>query len=117
MQTANRVPRYSRRSALGAFWLSALGASAVLGGCVVAPVPEEAVYAPVAPPAPQPEVIPAAPYMGAVWIHGFWNWSGGRHVWIPGHYVHARAGYRWAPRHWVRGAHGQWELRGGHWVR
>ena len=57
-------------------------AGTLLGGCVVAPAPGYygGVVA-VAPPPPQVEVIGVAPTPGYVWIGGYWNWVGGRHVW------------------------------------
>jgi hypothetical protein len=96
-------------------------AAALLGGCVVAPVgpvpvAEGPVYAPSAPPPPQYEAIPAAPFVGAVWIGGFWNWSGGRYAWAPGHYARPRPGYHWQPRQWARNPRGGWEAHGG-WQR
>lgn len=98
-------------------------AAALLGGCVVAPVGPvpvaegPVVYAPMAPPPPQYEVVPAAPFAGAVWIGGSWGWSDNRYVWNRGHYERPRPGYRWQPRRWERGPHGQWESRGGRWER
>lgn len=98
-----------------------LAAGALMSGCAVVPAPvavaDGDVYATVAPPPAQYEVVPAAPYVGAVWIGGYWGWHGGRHVWVPGHYVRPRPGYHWQPRHWERGPHGRWWLRGGVWVR
>jgi hypothetical protein len=100
----------------------------LLSACVVAPYrpgpgpygydsygPDVAVTT-VAPPPPYAEVIPVAPFLGAVWISGYWGWSGGRHHWVGGHYERPRPGYRWMPHRWEpRG--GQWHLRGGGWVR
>lgn len=100
-----------------------------LSGCVVAPYAqrplvytqpapgETEIIVGVAPPAPYVEVVPVAPFQGAVWISGYWGWSQGRHQWIPGRYDRARPGYRWEPHHWVAGPHGNWHLRGGAWVR
>ncbi len=115
----------SRRWALA----TALGSAALLGGCVVAPVPgpvyaepagypvNAGVYAPVAPPQPYYEVQPAVPFPGAVWISGYWGYNAGRHQWTPGHYERPRPGYRWEPRRWDHSPHGGWYLRGGGWVR
>lgn len=92
-------------------------------GCAVVPAPapvavaDEAVYAPLAPPPPQAEIVPALPFVGAVWVGGYWNWSGGRHVWMPGHYVQPRPGYRWQPHAWRPHPGGGWALHGGIWVR
>ena len=71
------------------------------------------VYAPIAPPAPQVEVVPALPYPGAIWIGGYWSWSSGRHVWVPGRYEAPRRGYYHEPQRWEPSARGGYELRGG----
>ena len=100
-------------------------ATLTLSACVVTPYPQgQAGYAQpgditvgVPPPAPYAEVIPVAPFAGALWIGGYWGWSGGRHQWVPGRYEHARPGYRWQPHQWAQGPHGNWHLRGGGWVR
>ena len=95
--------------------LSALALSA----CVVAPYPryaaqaypaypanptydEEIAVANVAPPPPYAEVIPVIPFAGAIWLGGYWGWSGGRHVWVGGRWDHPRPGYGWAPHRWPR---------------
>jgi len=119
-----------------------LAASATAGvllfsGCVVAPPPyytsdspyaagspaypatttgyvDAPVYAPTAPPpAPYVEVQPAVPFVGAIWINGFWNWSGGRYSWVPGRYERPRPGYRWEPRRWNPSPRGGWQMHGG----
>lgn len=97
-----------------------------LSACVVAPYPRHghAVAAEpadgpvveVAPPAPYAELVSAAPYPGAVWINGYWGWSGQRHQWVPGYWESPRAGYAWRPHVWVQ-VGGRWQLRGGVWVR
>ncbi|MEM9193216.1 MAG: hypothetical protein AAGF12_28840 [Myxococcota bacterium] len=61
---------------------------------------------------PQPRVVvnrpPPAPYQGAVWVQGHWNWNGAQYVWVNGHYIQPRVGYVYAqPR---------WERRGNGWV-
>lgn len=120
MDTESVLPQWSRRSMMRTLLTATAGAgAAILGGCVVAPAPmmEEPGYAPVAPPPPRAEVIPVAPFAGAVWIHGSWGWSGGRYHWAPGHYERPRPGYRYEPRHWVKNGRGQWQERGGRWVR
>lgn len=110
----------------------ALGAL-LLSACVVAPYPGRAVYvdngyadshaydyeiavAGVPPPAPYVEVVPVAPFLGALWLGGYWGWYGGRHQWVAGHYERPRPGYGWAPHRWVQGGN-QWHLRSGGWVR
>lgn len=106
------------------FRIGAVCAAAMtLSACVVAPYPpgqviysqpdETGITVGVPPPAPYVEVIPAAPFLGAVWINGYWGWSQGRHQWFPGHYERARPGLRWEPHHWIQGPRGNWHLRGG----
>jgi WXXGXW repeat (2 copies) len=122
------LPAY-QRSATAAL-LSALALSA----CVVAPPqprpvvyntypvyaqpapPPATVIVDVPPPPAQVEVVPGAPFIGAVWVGGYWGWNGGRHLWTPGHYVRPVAGYRFVPHRWENGG-GRWALRGGFWVR
>ena len=116
-----------------------------LGGCVVAPYPrnggyyggqngggqyggqyggqpatvydQEIAVANVAPPPAQYEVIPVIPFLGAVWLSGYWGWSSGRHNWVGGHWSQPRSGYGWQPHRWVPGNGGRWHLRGGGWIR
>jgi hypothetical protein len=108
---------------------SAAAGALLLSGCVVAPAPyyadgsaaygtgygyaDQAVYAPGAPPAPVYEVQPAIPFAGAIWINGFWNWSGGRYAWTPGRYERPRAGYNYEPRRWAPSSRGGYQLQGG----
>lgn len=100
-------------------------ATVTLSACVVAPYPQgQVAYAQpadisiaVPPPAPYAEVIPAPPFVGAIWINGYWGWSGGRHQWVPGRYERARPGYRWEPHRWTQSPRGDWHLHGGGWVR
>ena len=101
--------------------LSALALSA----CVIAPYPRQVAYYPepggpivadVAPPQPYTEVVPVMPYPGAIWIGGYWGWSGGRHNWVPGRWDQGRPGYAWTPhRRESRGGH--WYLQNGGWAR
>ena len=46
----------------------------------------------VAPPPPRYEVVPAS-RPGSVWVPGYWDWRGHRHVWVTGHWERARYGY------------------------
>lgn len=118
-----------------------LAAASLLSACVVAPYParrvvyaqpaptyaqpvpaysqpveDDEVVVDVAPPAPYVEVVPAIPFAGAIWIGGYWGWSGGRHHWVPGRWEGPRSGYGWRPHAWVQQG-GHWHLRGGGWVR
>ena len=86
--------------------VAALATSAVFAQAVI--------VAPVAPPPPRVEVMPA-PRAGYVWDQGHWHWRHGRYVWIPGHWQGVRAGYHWVPGHWVaRGPNWRWAP--GHWA-
>jgi hypothetical protein len=80
-------------------------AQAAWGGVVV-----------VAPPVPVVETVGPPPTPGYIWLGGYWDWVGGRHVWVPGHWSAPRPGYRWVAHAWVHGPEG-WHLREGHWVR
>lgn len=110
--------------------------AASLSACVIAPYPSRpGVYAQpvpsysrnspyydegqvvdVAPPAPYVEVVPAIPFVGAIWLGGYWGWNGGRHNWVPGRWEQPRAGYGWRPHAWVERG-GRWHGSGGGWYR
>jgi hypothetical protein len=77
---------------------------------------QQGVIVDVAPPAPYVEVVPVLPFLGALWIAGFWGWHGGRHHWVPGRYERPRPGYSWNAHGWVQQG-GRWHSRGGGWVR
>jgi hypothetical protein len=68
------------------------------------------------PPAPYVEVVPLIPFVGALWLGGYWGWSGGRHQWVPGRWEQPRAGYGWRPHAWSQQG-GRWHLREGGWYR
>jgi hypothetical protein len=114
--------------------LSTVVAAAALSGCVVAPYPQYGYAQPApqyggpqyqgdagvvmqAPPVPQYEAVGVAPFLGAVWIGGFWNWSGGRYTWVGGHWDHGRPGYHYVPHRWEPVAHGGWRQQPGRWER
>ena len=102
-------------------------ATALLGGCIVAPLPQpmmgrpgpsydEGVVVDAAPPPPYMEAVPVAPFAGAVWIGGYWGWSGGRHRWVGGRWEQPRPGYAWRPHAWHQDG-GRWRLHEGGWAR
>jgi len=96
---------------------AALALSLVIGSAVMHPA--EAAWGGVvviAPPAPVVETIGVAPAPGYVWLGGYWDWVGGRHVWVPGHWAAPRPGYHWEAHRWVHGPDG-YRLHPGHWVR
>jgi hypothetical protein len=77
------------------------------------PVGEVVVSAP--PPPAIDEVRPPQPFEGAIWIPGFWHYSGGHHLWVAGRWSARPAGYGWAPPGWDRREDGRWEHHEGHW--
>lgn len=106
----NRLSRVS----IAAF---ALAAGAALTGCVVAPVgPYYGEPVVTAPPQPQYEVVPVAPYPGWLWIGGYWTWRVDRHVWVGGQWVPPRPGWRYVPHRWDPGPRG-WREAPGRWQR
>jgi hypothetical protein len=104
--------------------LAAVLGSAALAGCAV--VPAEPIYgyngygdvvsANVAPPA-LCRAHSRGTFVGSVWIGGFWDWEGGRHVWRPGHYEHGRPAMpiasRLASRPWRSVDAASWRLEQG----
>ncbi len=104
----------------------AAAAGSLLGGCIVVPAgrhyggrgpqSEDDEVVSVAPPAPQVEVVVAAPGPGYFWIGGHWGWIGSRHAWIGGRWEGYRPGWRWAPFAWMPHRHG-WRRNPGRWER
>jgi hypothetical protein len=55
------------------------------------------------PPDPIAEERPAPPSVQAVWVPGYWHWTGMHYAWIPGHWENAPPGTAWAaPRYTSR---------------
>src|SRR5829696_1586910 len=69
----------------------------------------------VAPPPPRQEVVPEA-RRGYLWVPGYWDWRGRRHVWVNGHWERARRGYAYRAPEWVQEGD-RWRLRRGAWDR
>ena len=69
----------------------------------------------VAPPPPRYEVVPAS-RPGYVWVPGYWDWRGHRHVWVTGHWERARYGYYHRAPEWAHEGD-RWVLRRGGWQR
>ena len=66
------------------------------------------IYVNIAPPAPRYEVVPA-PRVGYVWIPGYYDWRGNRHVWTRGRWERERHGYHYHPTRWTE-RDGRWAL-------
>ena len=69
-------------------------------------------------PAPPPQRREATPRArrGEVWVPGYWDWRGNRHVWVKGHFERARAGYSYRTPQWEQ-RDGRWEINRGGWDR
>lgn len=69
----------------------------------------------VAPPPHRHEVVPVA-RRGYLWVPGYWNWRGHRHVWVAGTWVRERRGYVYHPHRWEQRGD-NWHLNRGRWDR
>ncbi len=93
-------------------------AVAFADACVVAAGPPPfagfAVTGP--PPAPMLEAPPPPLRPRAVWVPGYWHWTGMQYTWIPGHWEAGPGGARWRPpRYIVRD--GVYYYEPGGWMR
>lgn len=80
--------------------LAALAAAQVACVATQAPPPARGMVVNGPPPAPVAEVRTAAPSPDAVWIEGYWHWTGLQYTWIPGHWESPPVGTLWqAPRY------------------
>jgi hypothetical protein len=65
---------------------------------------------------PQRRVVvhapPPAPYHGAVWVEGHWQWNGAQYIWLDGHYMQPRAGYVYVQPRWERRGSGYIYVQG-----
>ncbi len=94
-------------------------AAALAAGCVVTagPAPFGGVVAVSGPP-PEPVQEPRPPAVRprAVWVAGYWHWTGMQYTWIPGHWEAGPPGARWrAPRYLLRD--GIYYYEPGGWLR
>jgi hypothetical protein len=71
--------------------------SLTLGACVVEASVEATHGVAVSGPPPKPieEQRPPQPGPQAVWIAGYWHWTGMQYTWVPGHWEAGRPGERW----------------------
>lgn len=89
--------------------------SAMLFGILATGILPAEVVVRIGPPHAVVERRGRAPGPGYVWISGYHNWDGNRHIWVPGRWdrpPHARG--RWEQHRWVR-RNGGWVLVEGHW--
>ena len=68
-----------------------------------------------APPPLRAERMPV-PRRGYVWVPGYWQPRGHRHVWVAGHWMRARSGYVYRQPAWVQRGN-QWHWNAGRWDR
>ena len=95
--------------------LALVGLLIVVGGMVVLlwGCPSPVVM--VRPPEPRTEVYGPAPSPQAIWIPGYWKYSGGEWIWIPGYWKRPpRPNAVWVPGHWEPRGPG-WAWIPGHW--
>jgi hypothetical protein len=97
-----------------ALLVAAVVALPLLVGCPP-PAPRGVVYARIAPPPAEVEIIGTAPGPEHVWIAGHHEWRGGAYVWVGGHWAaRPRRGARWVAGHWRHTREG-WYWVDGHW--
>jgi hypothetical protein len=111
-QNADWIPGYWHWDGFGYGWIG--GFWRVPDSDVEAQLTQRA---PSPPPAARPEA-PSAPIHGAVWIPGYWLWSGQQWVWVHGTFNLPPANsIEWQPPRWLvdgRGARfvpGRWRVR------
>lgn len=79
-----------------------------------APVRSNVVYIRKAPPAPHHYSRPPRPTASAIWISGYWNWTGVKFTWVSGYWErHPPRNKRWRDGRWVHTARGWYWVPGG----
>ena len=92
--------------------------AALLGaplGSIALPAGAAAIVVQVAPPPPRAEAVPA-PRRGYVWVPGYWDWRGNRHVWVAGSWMREKHGYHYQQPRWEE-HDGHWQMQRGNWAR
>lgn len=91
-----------------------LGALIISAGMTFTALAAEVVVR-VAPPHAVVETRGPSPGAGYVWIPGYHNWDGNRHVWVAGRWEQPpRPHARWEAHRWVK-RNGGWVLVEGRW--
>lgn len=90
---------------------------AALGGIALpmAANAQAGVYFNTALPPARSQVAPAA-RRGYIWVPGYWNARGNRHVWHSGHWERSRPGYNYVQPNWVE-RDNRWQFNRGRWNR
>jgi hypothetical protein len=104
-----------------AYALAALLGSSPVAGCVAtsSPPPSRGVVVSGPPPPAVAEARTAPPGPNAVWLDGYWHWTGAQYAWIPGHWEQPPPGAAWYGPRYVssEGSHfyepGGWRSPGG----
>ena len=92
-----------------------LAALLIGAGMTVSAALAEDVVVRVAPPRAVVEHRSVRPDRDSVWIAGYHNWDGNRHVWVPGRWDRPpRPHARWESHRWVH-RNGGWVLVEGRW--
>jgi len=86
-------------------------------GCVVnePETPPRGVVVSGPPPAPVREERPAPPGPQAIWVAGYWHWTGMQYAWIPGHWEAPPSGTVWAAPRVVQSGDGRYLYEPGGW--
>lgn len=107
--------RCGKLALLGVGWVIA----ATSAGCVVnaSDSPARGVIVSGPPPAPVHEEAPPPPNPQALWVGGYWHWTGTVYVWIPGHWEAPPAGTVWNAPRVVTTQDGRYVYEPGGWQR
>jgi hypothetical protein len=102
--TLQRVEPEAGRMMKRVGFVNSLFAAMLLSGCVVTATapPPRGVLVNGPPPAPLREDPPTPPHAAAVFVTGYWHWTGMHYTWIPGHYETRRPGAVWAAPRYVQ---------------
>ena len=85
------------------------------GAMALSTVAAAEVYVSIAPPRVIVEHRGQRPSRNHVWVSGYHNWDGQRHVWVQGRWEQPpRAHAHWVAHRWVHHREG-WVLVEGHW--
>ena len=69
------------------------------------------------PPAPRRVTVPPRPVKSAIWIDGYWDWTGVRFVWVDGYWNrNPPPGQVWERSRWIHTNRG-WYRTPGRWRR
>ncbi len=107
------------------FFVTCLSGALLLSGCAGhrhppyghgrVPVGLQVTFITQAPPPPRRVAISPAPVAGAIWIDGYWNWTGARFVWVDGFWDrNPPRGNVWERSRWMHTKRG-WYRKPGRW--